>query len=210
MSFNEKTASTRTALLELKEQRNIASTGLEILKDKEDALVSEFIKTLKRSGNIRSELSLNMTKGREALLQAEEWLGASRTQQLALSCTPVENITIEKKAVMGVSIPKIKTGKLKKNILERGYNLHDSCESVDTASDFFEYALQNAILAGELETGTLVMGEEITKTRTKSNALEKIIIPGILMDEKKVKFKINEKEREDVSKLKRIKKTLKR
>ncbi len=177
MGFNENTPKTRTALLGLKEKRKIASFGLEILKDKEDALLSEFLEIIKQSKNTRAHLASNLSLGTDALTRAENWLGPNNTESIAASTTPQKNILLGEKNIMGTAVPKISAKNLKRDIFQRGYNLHDTTESIDIAADFFETSLDCALRIGEEETSAQILAEQITNTRTKTNALEKIIIP---------------------------------
>ncbi len=210
ISFNENTPKTRTALLELRNKRKIASFGLEILKDKEDALLSEFLEVIKQAKNARTHLSNNLSLGNDALLRAENWLGPNNTESIATSTTPQKNIFVDEKNIMGTTVPKISAKNLKRDLFSRGYNLHDTTESIDIAADFFETSLDCALRVGEEETSAQILAEQITNTRTKTNALEKIIIPEIFNNEKKIRANLNETERQETAKIKRIKRILKK
>ncbi|MCK4968437.1 MAG: V-type ATP synthase subunit D [Candidatus Aenigmarchaeota archaeon] len=206
MSFYEKNIATRTNLLDLKNQIMITKSSLEILKDKEDTLISEFMQNIKTSKNLRTTMHSKINEGLSALNSAYDVNGQTKTEIIAKSCTPQENIDITNTNVMGVLIPKIKTENISRAIDMRGYPINDTDETIDKTADIFEEALEKTLKCGEIENNIFLIGEEISKTRTKANALEKSIIPDLFSNEKQIKQKLNEIERQEISKIKRIKK----
>ena len=208
MSFYEKTIATRTNLMDLKNQIIISKGGLEILKDKEDALIAEFMQNIRKTKKMRSEMQETINDGLEKLNTAYDLNGQTKTNLIAMSTTPQTNITITNTNIMGVLTPKIQTHNISRKPDERGYAINDTDESIDKTADIFENVLKKTLEVGEIENNALILGSEITKTRTKANAIEKNIIPNLYSDEKQIKRDLNERERQEISKIKRIKKMM--
>ena len=208
MSFYEKTIATRTNLMDLKNQIIISKGGLEILKDKEDALIAEFMQNIRKTKNLRSEMQETINDGLEKLNTAYDLNGQTKTDLIAMSTTPQTNITITNTNIMGVLTPKIQTQNISRTPDKRGYAINDTDESIDKTADIFENVLKKTLKVGEIENNALILGSEITKTRTKANAIEKNIIPNLYSDEKQIKRDLNERERQEITKIKRIKKMM--
>ncbi|NOR85264.1 V-type ATP synthase subunit D [archaeon] len=209
MSFYEKNIATRTNLIDLKNQIIISKGGLEILKDKEDALIAEFMQDIRKTKNLRNELKESINNGIKNLNTAYDSNGQTKTDLLAMSCTPQMNIEITNKNIMGIIIPEIQTQNISRPADKRGYAINDTDETIDNTADIFENVLKKTLKIGEIENSAIILGSEIKKTRTKANAIEKNIIPNLYSDEKQIKRDLNERERQEISKIKRIKKMMK-
>ena len=146
--------------------------------------------------------------GLEKLNSAYDLNGQTKTDLIAMSTTPQTNISITNTNIMGVLTPKIQTQNISRKPDERGYAINDTDESIDKTADIFENVLKKTLEVGEIENNALILGDEITKTRTKANAIEKNIIPNLYSDEKQIKRDLNERERQEISKIKRIKKMM--
>ena len=208
MSFYEKTIATRTNLMDLKNQIIISKGGLEILKDKEDALIAEFMQNIRKTKNLRIKMHETINDGIKKLNTSYDLNGQTKTDLIAMSTTPQTNITITNTNIMGVLTPKIQTQNITRQADKRGYAINDTDESIDNTADIFEDVLKKTLETGEIENNALTLGTEITKTRTKANAIEKNIIPDLYSDEKQIKRNLNERERQEITKIKRIKKMM--
>jgi V/A-type H+-transporting ATPase subunit D len=106
---------------------------------------------------------------------------------------------------MGVVVPQIESSKVKKSIDERGYGLLGSSARIDEAADAYEELLEKVILAAEVETAMKKMLTEIETTKRRVNALEFTLLPTLYENQEYIEQKLEEQEREEIFRLKKIK-----
>ncbi|MFW9779190.1 MAG: V-type ATP synthase subunit D [Candidatus Heimdallarchaeota archaeon] len=189
---------TRIELQDRKAQLNIADTGKELLEDRLGALLTAF------SDQVRH---LYRTRQRLAILgyEAKKSLSLSRAvdrRNLALSAmaaTKSLGIDVKTSNVMGVNVPSVELIDLG-NIEDRR-SLVASSELVDTTVDLFRQQLEVLIELASHELAIRELGKEIRKTRHRFNALEKILIPELHEEIQQILLSLEEKERDELSKL---------
>jgi len=105
---------------------------------------------------------------------------------------------------MGVKVPKIESKSLQKHFLERGYGFYNSA-SIDEAAAAYEKVVEKIILAAEVETSMRKLLREIEKTKRRVNALEFVVIPRLESQKSFIQLRLEEMERENTFRMKRIK-----
>ena len=106
---------------------------------------------------------------------------------------------------MGVVVPKIESSSVRKSIEERGYGILGTSSYIDEAADAYEELVENIIMAAELETTMKRLLDDIEKTKRRVNALEFKVIPELISIMKYIRFVLEEMERENTFRLKRVK-----
>lgn len=196
---------TRMELLKLKRRIKLASKGHKLLKEKQDALIMEFFTIYDEALSLRRELNQKMVEAFDALRMAEIDVGVSRIREIALGVTPNKEVEIRKRNIMGVPVPLIEAESFRRSIEDRGYSFVSTSPSVDTAAQKFEEVLELAIRLAEVEETLKRLAREIEKTKRRVNALEYIIIPRMEVTVKFIEQRLDEIERENFFRLKRIK-----
>ncbi|MCX6681460.1 MAG: V-type ATP synthase subunit D [Methanoregula sp.] len=113
-------------------------------------------------------------------------------------------------AQRGIAVPVIEKKRVSKSVLERGYSIIGVSGRIDEAAEKFEMELDLIIELSETETSLKRLGGEIQITRRRVNALEQIMIPELKKQAKYIKNAIDEREREDLFRLKKVKKIIER
>ena len=106
---------------------------------------------------------------------------------------------------MGVVVPKIKVSTIEKSIEERGYGLIGTSVRIDESVHAFEKLAEKVLEAAELETTMKKLLDEIESTKRRVNALEFKVIPQLEEVAAYITLRLEELERENVFRLKRIK-----
>ena len=196
---------TRMELLNLKRRIQLAKKGHKLLKDKQDALIMEFFTIYDEALNLRGELNRKMEEAFRALREAEIDVGTLRLKEISLSVRPNREIEVRKRNVMGVPVPLIEAGSFRRSVRERGYAFVSSSAKVDIAAEKFEEVLDLAVRLAEVEETLKRLAREIEVTKRRVNALDYIIIPRMEATVKFIKQRLDEMERENFFRLKRVK-----
>ncbi|WP_297418620.1 V-type ATP synthase subunit D [Thermococcus sp.] len=196
---------TRMELLNLKRRIQLAKKGHKLLKDKQDALVMEFFTIYDEALQLREELGMKMEEAFKALQSAEIDVGTLHLKEISLSVKPNREVNVKKRNVMGVPVPLIEAKSFRRGAEERGYAFVSSSSRVDLAAEKFEEALDLTVRLAEVEETLKRLAKEIETTKRRVNALEYIIIPRMEATVKFIKQRLDEMERENFFRLKRVK-----
>ena len=196
---------TRSQLIELKKRIVLSKKGYKLLKMKRDGLIMEFFKMLEDAKKIRASVGENYQKGEQAVHVAEAVEGVMPIRSAALAIRNSPTITSSKKNVMGVVVPTIQGQQVRTPLLERGYGVIGTSPRIDEAANRYEALVETIIKAAEIETSMKKMLEEIEKTKRRVNALEFKVIPELEQARDFIRLRLEEMERENVFRLKKIK-----
>ncbi|TAL47145.1 V-type ATP synthase subunit D [archaeon] len=196
---------TRSTLLKLNRTIKLAVSGHSLLKRKRDGLIQEFFKVFNQAKDAKSQLQENYMGARTAIALARAVDGSSTVRSAAFAHKEPADIQFETKNVMGVTVPKIQSQFEVSAFNTRGYGVIGTSGYIDDAAESYEKVLKSIIVAAEIETTLRKLLMEIDKTKRRVNALEFRTIPSMKKDAKYVKQRLEEMEREDVFRLKRIK-----
>ncbi|HIH77907.1 MAG TPA: V-type ATP synthase subunit D [Halobacteria archaeon] len=204
----EGTKPTRMELLNLKRREKLAEKGYKLLKEKRDALILEFLNVVKEVRTLRKEAEETLAAAYKNLLVAQSELGIANVRQIADIIPSTVEVNFYSRNIMGVSVPNIEIPETKRTIIERGYGLLDTSSVLDDAAKKFEWAIKKLIMLAEIEGTVIALGEEVEKTKRRVNSLEYIMIPRLSATVKYISMRLEEMERENVPRLKKIKKIL--
>ncbi len=196
---------TRSQLIELKKRIVLSKKGYKLLKMKRDGLIMEFFKMLEDAKKIRASVGENYAKGQQAVHIAEAVEGALPIKSAAQAVVKSPTITSSKKNVMGVVVPSIQGQQIRTPLLERGYGLIGTSPRIDEAANRYEALVETIVKAAEIETSMKKMLDEIEKTKRRVNALEFKVIPELEQARDFIRLRLEEMERENVFRLKKIK-----
>ncbi len=196
---------TRSHLLKIKRRIKLSENGDKLLKRKRDGLILEFFKLLKEAKDVRSDITSKLITAEEKIAIAKCVEGVIGVKSAAFALTDNPEIKLESRNVMGIVVPRIEATSVKKRIDERGYGLIGTSVRIDEAAKAYEDLVEDIIISAEIETTMRKLIEEIEKTKRKVNALEYRIIPDLKKMEKVIRLRLEEMERENIFRLKRIK-----
>ncbi|MFA4825989.1 MAG: V-type ATP synthase subunit D [Methanoregula sp.] len=206
----EQVKPTRMELMRKKSQIKLAEQGRDLLREKMDALIQEFFKILNTVSNSRDELELISREADLALMIAQAVDDPVTLKSASFATRRSITVDITGKNIMGVPVPVIEKKRISKSMLERGYGIISTSGRIDETAERFEAELDLLIQLAETETAMRRLGAEIQMNRRRVNALEQILIPELKSQAKYIKNAIEEREREDLFRLKKVKSILER
>ncbi len=200
---------TRSMLLKLKSQRSLAEQGMNLLKKKRDALLREFMPIIDETMRLSLRLERVTADAQYELAMTKAKDGGPAVRSASFASSGEALVDITGTHVMGVPIPVITKGQSPlRNPLKRGYSITGVSTRVDSSADKFEEIIDVIIESADIETRLKRLGEELRKTNRRVNALENIVIPEVGTQIRFIEMSLEERAREDIFRLKKVKKTL--
>ena len=180
----------------------LSRQGFELLDKKRNILVRELMSRIDKAKKINDEIQVVFSEAYEALQDANISMGISVVQQIGFAIPEEESIRIRDHSVMGVEIPVISVNE--KN-MQPYYGFRMTNGTLDLARKKFEEAKILSVQLAEIENSIYRLAKNIRRTMKSSNALKNIIIPKYESICSTIENVLEEKEREEFSRLKIIK-----
>jgi V/A-type H+-transporting ATPase subunit D len=196
---------TRSELLEVKRKIKMTKGGYKILKMKRDGLILEFFKILEEAKQVREQVTQQYELAMQKIAIASAVDGEIAVKSASFALTDRPEIKLRSKNVMGLVVPEIDATSIKKSMDKRGYGVIGVSSYIDEATSAFEDLVETIIKAAEIETTMKKLLDEIEKTKRRVNALEFKVIPELQQAEAFIRLRLEEMERENIFRLKRIK-----
>ena len=195
---------TKGNLMKLKKSLALAMVGYDLLDRKRNILIRETMSLIDRAGSIQTEINESYINAYKALQTANIDLGI--VEEYARS-VPVENgLGVSSRSVMGVEIP---TVTLNSSGVKNYFGYRKTSFQLDKAYIEFDNVKRRTAELAEIENSVYRLAEGIRKTQKRANALKNIVIPRFETQIKAITAALDEKEREEFSRLKVIKKIVK-
>ena len=191
---------TKGNLINTKKSLDLAKVGFELLDRKRNIIVREMMQLIDRAAVIQSQIDSCYAEAYQALQRANVAHGVC--DDIAAS-VPVENgLELTVRSVMGVEIPMVK---LDAEPVSLRYGFMSTSSLVDEAYIKFDRVKKLTAELAEVENSVYRLATAVNKTQKRANALKNIIIPRLTSTVKFITDSLEEKEREDFSRLKVIK-----
>lgn len=198
------------ALLQLKKRIMLAQKGHELLKKKRDSLVMQFFDLVSERKTLRTKAHEQLQDAYQALVEAQMLVGKRELENLSLAIPPMSEFDVRIYNIMGVVVPLFNLrGKIRRPYTKRGYALINTSSKIDEVVDLFQTAMRSILDLSEVEEQVRLVAEELESTKRRVNALEYVMIPKLEETYKWIELSLEEREREDFFRLKRMKNVLK-
>jgi V/A-type H+/Na+-transporting ATPase subunit D len=201
----EQVKATRAELLAKLNQIALARQGRDLLKEKRNALLRELMRTAEQVMRSGDELEQSVGEATIALAMAEALDGPEVVRSAAFAARGQVTLAVTGANVMGVPVPVIERKSVARNLLNRGYGLSTVSSRVNAAAEAFETVLDYAIEVADSEMRLRRLAEEIGRTTRRVNALDTVLIPRLETERHYIQMVLEEREREDLFRLKRVK-----
>jgi V/A-type H+-transporting ATPase subunit D len=196
---------TRTELLALEREHGVARAGRDLLEDKRTALVKELRATAEAMLDERFALQEIATRARRALAECEALDGPDAVRSAAFTGPPELEVSAEPDIVMGVRLPRVMPTRVERGLAARGYALVASSARIDALATAFEAEVDQTLRFAAQQARLRAIGEELRAVTRRVNALSQIVLPELLAERARVVQSLEEREREERFRLRRIK-----
>ena len=201
--MDPKTFPTKGNLILAKNSLALSRQGFELMDKKRNILIREMMELIDQAKDIQTQIDETFRTAYQALQKANMELGIAFVQQI--SCTvPIEDsIRIKTRSVMGTEIPLVEYDAATTNTPTYAY--YSTKMSLDQAKAAFEKVKELSIKLSAIENAAIRLAANIKKTQKRANALKNITIPKYEALTKDIQNALEEKEREEFTRLKVIK-----
>lgn len=194
---------TRMELLTLRRRRKIAERGRDLLREKLDALMIEFFQFVREIASLRAKAQGLLAEAYDEFVEAQMAMGSTKLGQASLGVQDRFTIETKTRNVIGVTIPYIQVEM--RPLTEFPYNVYDTSIKLDEATLKMAEAIKAIAELSSAEAAVRKLAEAIAATKRRVNSLEFVVIPRILSTIRYIEMHLEEAEREDFFRLKRIK-----
>jgi V/A-type H+-transporting ATPase subunit D len=196
---------TRTELLNRRAQIRLATQGAQLLRGKREALVREFLSQLSSFNQARDSMRKSLLRAKRALIRALSLDGPEAVSSAGLAASRGVSVDMEERNIWGVKVVDVTTAWRGRSTEERGWSPFDTSARVDEAAERFEEVLAEIVRVAPLDRKMRRLAEEIRKTSRRVNALEQRLLPELQEQVKFIRGTLDQREREDVFRRKRLK-----
>lgn len=203
MSFAQSVSATKIELLKYKRSSQIATMVQKILDDKRKVLLKNIEEMITEATHARNDIWDPLCSIYESVNDAYISLGTNTVDSIAKSITAVMEVDVNVKRIVDVVIPTLQV--LEKDYKLTPYGFIDTNTSVDRATKKIKNLLPNICKAAEYENSILSLAKALEKTQKLLNALENIIIPQYNQKIRFILSTLEEREREEFARLKKVK-----
>ena len=195
---------TRMELLEIRKKLTLAEKGHKLLEEKRDALVEQFFTIIDKRNQMKKELDDTFNDAFLSLIQAQMIIGEQKVDDISHLTKDIGEVYFESDNIMGVKIPKLNSDGI--TVDEKPlYGFSETCAKLDDAKSQFSSLVSKLINLADLEGGIKSLAVEIEKTKRRVNVLENNLIPKLYATRRYIEMQLEEREREDFFRRKRIK-----
>jgi V/A-type H+/Na+-transporting ATPase subunit D len=203
----ENLSPTRINLIQTKKTLSLAESGRDILERKRDVLLRELRNSIFEAERAREEAAEAAKKAFEVLTRAQMAVGAEEVANTALGSSFQADFLMDYRAIMGVVVPVLEFQT--ETDVKPDYGFSNTSAQLDNAFKQFYQLLDLIAKLAQAEGVTFQIANDVQKTQRRVNALNYVLIPQYRRTVKRIDLALEEKEREEFVRTKRIKRMIK-
>lgn len=194
---------TKGNLISARNTLALSTQGYELLDRKRNILIREMLGLIERAKGIQANIERTFAAAYAALQRANIAIGIEHVEQISHALPIEDSIKVLERSVMGTQIPMVT---YQKEATRPRYGFYSTASSLDEACVRFAEVKELSIELAEVETTVYRLAVNIKKTQKRANALKNVTIPKYRDVCAKIENALEEKDREEFTRLKVIKK----
>jgi V/A-type H+-transporting ATPase subunit D len=191
-------------LMEVRARAAVATKGARLLRAKREVLAGELWRLMREVLAGRARLDDALREAVRALGLARALDGSEGLESLAPAAAREIPLDVAVRRVWGVPTPSVSAPPLVRAADERGTSVTSWGLSAADAARRHEEALEILLRIASRELHLARLGEEVQATSRRINALEQLLLPALEADAARVEAALDERDREDAVRLKRV------
>lgn len=196
---------TKGNLILAKNSLVFSKQGYELMDKKRNILIRELMELIDSAKDIQAELDETFSAAYRALQKANIEMGIYNVEEISHAIPEEDSIRIKTRSIMGTEIPLVEYNEKKDTT--PSYAFYNTRLSLDEACKHFNKVKELTIRLSMIENAAYRLATNIKKTQKRANALKNITIPYYSTLTVNIANALEEKEREEFTRLKVIKST---
>lgn len=193
---------TKGNLIIAKNTLALCRTGYDLLDKKRNILIREMMNLIDEAKKIQSTIETTFSEAYSALQQANIDIGIDTVEKLGYAIDVEDSVSIKFRSVMGVEIPIVI---MDEKAEKPSYGMQNTTSSLDEAVVKFGNVKRLTRQLAQIEISVYRIADSVKKTQKRANALKNIMIPRYEAETRNIQNALEEKDREEFSRLKVIK-----
>jgi V/A-type H+/Na+-transporting ATPase subunit D len=204
MSFGTRVSATKIELIKIRRSMQVAKMVHKILDDKREVLLKKIDEMIEEANKARGDIWSPLGEIYTAVYDAYMSLGTGTLESVSDSTPSVMEVDVNVRRIVDVKIPTLQV-KTKEGGQDLSYGFIDTNSSVDKAAKLIKNILPKVCKAAEYENAIFSLAKELERTQKLINALEFVIIPQYEGAVAFIRATLEEREREEFVRLKKVK-----
>ena len=196
---------TKGNLILAKNSLALSRQGFDLMDKKRNILIREMMNLIEEAKTIQAEIDSTFSQAYQSLQKANIQTGIHYVQEIARAIPIEDSVRVKSRSIMGTEIPLVEHEEEKR---QPYYGFYNSSESVDEAREGFLKVKELTIRLSMVENSAFRLAVNNRKTQKRANALKNITIPSYTALVKNISNALEEKEREEFTRLKVIKRNM--
>jgi V/A-type H+-transporting ATPase subunit D len=198
---------TKINLIETKKTLRLAESGRDILERKRDILLRELRHSIYDAERARETLTEALKKAYQSLKEAKLAKGSEEVANAALGSSVEADFLFDFRSIMGVTVPVVEFQS--KPDVKPDYGFGNTSAELDKAFREFYSILGFVADLARTEGIVFQIARDVRRTQRRVNALNYVLIPLYRRTVKRIELVLEEKEREEFVRTKRVKRIIK-
>ncbi|MBI5133637.1 MAG: V-type ATP synthase subunit D [Thaumarchaeota archaeon] len=194
-AFGRNALPTKIELIRIKRSLKVAKMVHKILDDKREVLLKRIDEMIEEANKAREDIWAPLETIYSAVFDAYMSLGTGTLESIAMLTPPGMEVDVK--------VPTLQVST--KNLESLSYGFADTNASVDKAAKLIKNVLPGICKAAEFENAIFSLAKELERTQRLINALEYIIMPQYENSIRFIAATLEEREREEFVRLKKVK-----
>lgn len=202
-SFGRSALPTKIELIRIKRSLKVAKMVHKILDDKREVLLKRIDEMIEEANKAREDIWAPLETIYSAVFDAYLSLGTGTLESIAMLTPPGMEVDVNVRRIVDVKVPTLQVST--KNLESLSYGFADTNASVDKAAKLIKNVLPGICKAAEFENAIFSLAKELERTQRLINALEYVIMPQYENSIRFITATLEEREREEFVRLKKVK-----
>ncbi|MDR1559483.1 MAG: V-type ATP synthase subunit D [Clostridiales bacterium] len=195
---------TKGNLILAKNTLALSKQGYELMDKKRSVLIREIMELNARAKDIQESIDRVFSEAYAALQKANIEMGISNVERFSFGVPQENTIRVKSRSIMGVEIPLAEYDNSTRDIPNFGFG--NTSSALDEAYQKFNEVKDLIITLASIENSAYRLAININKTQKRANALKNVTIPKYERLVKTISETLEERERDEFTRLKVIKK----
>ena len=203
--MNPNEVPTKGNLMRAKNSLTLARQGYDLMDKKRNILIRELTTHIEKAKELQSQIDVTYREAYAALQKANLEMGISTVQRLSRTIELETDISVNTRSIMGTEIPLVRDESPTSTDVKPAYAFYRSRDALDEARRMFLKVRSLTLSLAQYEITAHRLAADIQRTQKRANALKNITIPYYETLVKAISASLEEKEREEFTRMKVIK-----